>query len=73
LLSGSGATLPLYAYQAWIQEYYTNVNSSVVLSYTGTGSTTGISDIVAYNTDLGASDAALTVRLSHWARPSLLV
>jgi hypothetical protein len=62
VLSGSGATLPLITYQAWIQEYFTNVDSNVALSYTGTGSSTGIADIVNYNTDLGASDAALVVR-----------
>jgi ABC-type phosphate transport system substrate-binding protein len=65
VLSGSGATLPLITYQAWIQEYFTNVDPNVALSYTGTGSSTGISDIVNYNTDLGASDAALVVRTAH--------
>jgi hypothetical protein len=65
VLSGSGATLPLITYQAWIQEYFTNVDPNVALSYTGTGSSTGISDIVNYNTDLGASDAALVVRNAH--------
>lgn len=70
-LKGSGATFPAPLYAAWI-EAYKGVNSGVTISYQGVGSGQGQRDFIAYLTDFGGSDAALSASRVQTEAPDTL-
>jgi phosphate transport system substrate-binding protein len=57
-ITGAGATFPLPLYQKWASDYNKKV-SDVQVSYSGGGSSFGISQIKAGSVDFGGSDAPL--------------
>lgn len=59
-LRGSGASFPNPLYQVWISVYTKNVVPSVTLSYQSVGSGQGQKDFIAYLTDFGGSDSAVS-------------
>ena len=59
-LRGSGATFPNPLYQVWISVYSKNVVPSVKISYQSVGSGQGQKDFIAYLTDFGGSDSAVS-------------
>ena len=59
-LRGSGASFPNPLYQVWISVYTKNVVPSVKLSYQSVGSGQGQKDFIAYLTDFGGSDSAIS-------------
>jgi len=59
-LRGSGATFPNPLYQVWISVYTKNIVPSVKLSYQSVGSGQGQKDFIAYLTDFGGSDSAVS-------------
>jgi phosphate transport system substrate-binding protein len=59
-LRGSGATFPNPLYQVWISVYTKNVVPSVKISYQSVGSGQGQKDFIAYLTDFGGSDSAVS-------------
>ncbi len=58
-LSGSGASFPNPLYQVWIS-VYKNVVPGVQLSYSSVGSGQGKKDFIAYLTDFGGTDSAIS-------------
>jgi phosphate transport system substrate-binding protein len=59
-LRGSGATFPNPLYQVWISVYSKNVVPGVKISYQSVGSGQGQKDFIAYLTDFGGSDSAVS-------------
>lgn len=59
-LRGSGATFPNPLYQVWISVYTKNIVPGVKLSYQSVGSGQGQKDFIAYLTDFGGSDSAVS-------------
>ena len=59
-LSGSGASFPNPLYQVWISVYTKNVVPGVQLSYSSVGSGQGKKDFIAYLTDFGGTDSAIS-------------
>jgi len=59
-LIGSGASFPNPLYQAWISVYTKNVVPGVQLSYSSVGSGQGKKDFIAYLTDFGGTDSAIS-------------
>lgn len=60
-LRGSGATSPASLYAVWIDAYKKSV-PTVVISYQAVGSGQGQRDFVDYQTDFGATDAAISAQ-----------
>jgi phosphate transport system substrate-binding protein len=58
-LKGSGATFPAPLYATWI-DVYKGVNPSATITYQGVGSGQGTRDFIAYLTDFGGTDAAVS-------------
>lgn len=58
-LKGSGATFPAPLYAAWIS-VYKDVVPGVTITYNPVGSGQGQKDFIAYLTDFGGTDSALT-------------
>ena len=59
-LSGSGASFPNPLYQVWISVYTKNIVPSLKLSYQSVGSGQGKKDFIAYLTDFGGTDSAIS-------------
>ena len=59
-LRGSGASFPNPLYQVWIAVYSKNVVPGVKISYQSVGSGQGQKDFIAYLTDFGGSDSAVS-------------
>ena len=59
-LAGSGASFPNPLYQVWISVYTKNVVPGVQLSYSSVGSGQGKKDFIAYLTDFGGTDSAIS-------------
>lgn len=59
-LRGSGASFPNPLYQVWISVYSKNVVPGVKLSYQSVGSGQGQKDFIAYLTDFGGTDSAVS-------------
>jgi len=59
-LRGSGASFPNPLYQVLISVYTKNVVPSVTLSYQSVGSGQGQKDFIAYLTDFGGTDSAVS-------------
>lgn len=59
-LVGSGASFPNPLYQAWISVYTKNIVTGVQLSYSSVGSGQGKKDFIAYLTDFGGTDSAIS-------------
>ena len=59
-LSGSGASFPNPLYQVWISVYTKNIVPGVKLSYQSVGSGQGKKDFIAYLTDFGGTDSAIS-------------
>ncbi len=59
-LSGSGASFPNPLYQVWISVYTKNIVPNVQMSYQSVGSGQGKKDFIAYLTDFGGTDSAIS-------------
>jgi phosphate transport system substrate-binding protein len=59
-INGTGATFPYPVYKQWIKGFYQQTGNQV--NYTGTGSGTGIKEVVLRHVDFGGSDKPLTPR-----------
>lgn len=70
-LKGSGATFPAPLYAAWI-ETYKQVVPGVSISYQPVGSGQGIRDFIAYLTDFGGTDAAISASRVQTEAPDAL-
>lgn len=70
-LKGSGATFPAPLYAAWI-DTYKKVVPGVSISYQPVGSGQGIRDFIAYLTDFGGTDAAISVSRVQTEAPDAL-
>ncbi len=57
-INGTGATFPYPVYKSWIKGFYNATGNKV--NYTGTGSGTGIKEVVARHVNFGGSDKPLT-------------
>lgn len=70
-LKGSGATFPAPLYAAWI-DTYKKVVPGASISYQPVGSGQGIRDFIAYLTDFGGTDAAISVSRVQTEAPDTL-
>ncbi|NWF78974.1 MAG: phosphate ABC transporter substrate-binding protein PstS [Chloroflexi bacterium] len=70
-LKGSGATFPAPLYASWI-ETYKQVVPGVSISYQPVGSGQGIRDFIAYLTDFGGTDAAISASRVQTEAPDAL-
>ena len=61
-LSGSGASFPNPLYQVWISVYTKNIVPGVKMSYQSVGSGQGKKDFIAYLTDFGGTDSAISAK-----------
>ncbi len=65
-VNGTGATFPYPVYKQWIKGFYQESGNKV--NYTGTGSGTGIKEVVARHVDFGGSDKPLTPQVLKKAK-----
>jgi phosphate transport system substrate-binding protein len=70
-LKGSGATFPAPLYASWIS-VYKQVIPSVTITYTPVGSGQGQKDFIAYLTDFGGTDSAVTAQRLATEAPDAL-
>jgi phosphate transport system substrate-binding protein len=59
-LTGAGATFPAPIYQAWFDDYNSDVAKGVKINYQSIGSGGGVQQFTEKTVDFGASDAALS-------------
>jgi len=72
VLRGSGATFPNPLYQVWISVYTKNIVPGVQISYQSVGSGQGQRDFIAYLTDFGGSDSAVSSNTVNTQAPDAI-